>query len=709
MNRRMKQLLLLLSIPFTASQVMAQKVYQIRADSVRIYSGCDTAELIIENRTKDTLGFLYNKGEGRTEFRKLQLQTVGNNAIAITGQDTLQLGTIIKTTVDTLYTSGTNLYYRKTDGQVVTVPLNLDGRYDLLSTNMVTVPDNGSIPFASYPANKVVGYYAYTGADMPTLSDQAFKSVGQKNYYDGLMFKYGKTGFDMAVNWDGEKQGPNGAFLRIKDDTDTSVGWSAWRELLFKDYADKKYAPRGSTGWTNIMGPGWYRIAINGSATTGAVDGNRAYAHFIITDGTASFHQTVEFIVTVLYNRAPTIQIISNGVFGTQPFAAIRVVKGNTYEGTAIDILTYRPEQLSIKASMVDNEQTGGWSMVNWQKITSNTDPNEGVPSGMTQMSFVLSPDVIEGTADQNGVYWLFNRNTGLSTNAGYRTRGPLSLVGDYKVNSTNKKVIWTMGEDNVGTDNFYGIGYDFGNQVTPSNADHQIVFAKNGLITHRFNLGGGVLLNGNVKTNGAMSAIGFQTTGTLAMVGDFSITGLAKKIIWTKGDQFVSDSNYYGIGYDIGNQIIPSISDEQIVIASKGVVAHRFNMKGGVLLGGDVRTTGNITAAGNMTSTGFYQSSLRSLKKDITLFNGDALKLIKGLKITEFSYKDDKEENRHVGIIADDSDWHFSTKNHDKFDSNSAIAITMKAVQELTDKLEALNKRLDELESAVNKAHGNK
>lgn len=72
MNRKMKRLLLFLSISFVTSQVMAQKhIYQIRADSVRIYSDCDTAELIIENRTKDTLGFLFNKGKGRTEFRKI--------------------------------------------------------------------------------------------------------------------------------------------------------------------------------------------------------------------------------------------------------------------------------------------------------------------------------------------------------------------------------------------------------------------------------------------------------------------------------------------------------------------------------------------------------------------------------------------------------------------------------------------------------------
>ena len=70
----------------------AQKhVYQIRADTVRIYNTCDTAELILENRTKDTLGYLFNKGAGRTEFRRLHLQNLGNNQLAITGQDTVTL------------------------------------------------------------------------------------------------------------------------------------------------------------------------------------------------------------------------------------------------------------------------------------------------------------------------------------------------------------------------------------------------------------------------------------------------------------------------------------------------------------------------------------------------------------------------------------------------------------------------------------------
>jgi hypothetical protein len=87
----MKALICAVTLLFLTDLCLAQHVYPIRADSVRIYSNCDTAELILENRTKDTLGFLFNKGKGRTEFRKLKLINVGASGIAIEGQDTIQI------------------------------------------------------------------------------------------------------------------------------------------------------------------------------------------------------------------------------------------------------------------------------------------------------------------------------------------------------------------------------------------------------------------------------------------------------------------------------------------------------------------------------------------------------------------------------------------------------------------------------------------
>lgn len=119
----MKFLFRLVLLCLLSSISYAQTVYQIRADSVRIYSGCDTAELIIENHTQDTLGFLFNKGKGRTEFRKVRMKMLGNS-LAIVGQDTIQLGTLVRTAVDTLYKSNDTLYYRKMDGNIVGVKLN---------------------------------------------------------------------------------------------------------------------------------------------------------------------------------------------------------------------------------------------------------------------------------------------------------------------------------------------------------------------------------------------------------------------------------------------------------------------------------------------------------------------------------------------------------------------------------------------------------
>ncbi len=210
------------------SYCLAQHVYQINADSVRIYSNCDTAELILENHTQNTLGFLFNKGKGRTQFQRLQLGTPSPGLLSILGQDTINLG--------------------------------LDTRYDLLSTNFYTIPQDSSWIWSRWPSSKVVGYDAYRSPDMPVLSNQSFNKAGQSLYYNGLVVRDGNTGFDMAVNWDGELSGPNGVFVRTKDDTQQA--WSAWRELVFKDYADTAYKSQGGGDGT------LQAVTDNGNSTT---------------------------------------------------------------------------------------------------------------------------------------------------------------------------------------------------------------------------------------------------------------------------------------------------------------------------------------------------------------------------------------------------------------------------------------------------------
>lgn len=75
-------------IPAYAQQ--AEKyVYPLNADTVTLHK--DNAEFIIGNSTKSVTGYLYNKGNGRTEFRKLQLDMVTPVAVSLIGQDTIQL------------------------------------------------------------------------------------------------------------------------------------------------------------------------------------------------------------------------------------------------------------------------------------------------------------------------------------------------------------------------------------------------------------------------------------------------------------------------------------------------------------------------------------------------------------------------------------------------------------------------------------------
>jgi hypothetical protein len=84
----MKRILFLLALVCLDKALHAQYVYTIKADSVKITNSCDTAELIIENHTQTVPGFLFNKGRGRTEFRKAVLL---NDSTLVLGNDTLTI------------------------------------------------------------------------------------------------------------------------------------------------------------------------------------------------------------------------------------------------------------------------------------------------------------------------------------------------------------------------------------------------------------------------------------------------------------------------------------------------------------------------------------------------------------------------------------------------------------------------------------------
>src|SRR3982751_1095861 len=85
----MKKLLLFLSVLLSFTAARSQFIYKIKADSVLITNDSCTAELNLENSTKNVKGFLYNKGNGRTEFRRAQKL---NDSTLVLGSDTILIG-----------------------------------------------------------------------------------------------------------------------------------------------------------------------------------------------------------------------------------------------------------------------------------------------------------------------------------------------------------------------------------------------------------------------------------------------------------------------------------------------------------------------------------------------------------------------------------------------------------------------------------------
>lgn len=80
--RNLKSAFCLLLASLSTQLASAQYVYKIKADTVRIYNTCDSsAELVLQNRTQNVQGFLYNKGQGVTEFRSLTDNFIQNQGL----------------------------------------------------------------------------------------------------------------------------------------------------------------------------------------------------------------------------------------------------------------------------------------------------------------------------------------------------------------------------------------------------------------------------------------------------------------------------------------------------------------------------------------------------------------------------------------------------------------------------------------------------
>ena len=97
------------------------------------------------------------------------------------------------------------------------------------------------------------------------------------------------------------------------------------------------------------------------------------------------------------------------------------------------------------------------------------------------------------------------------------------------------------------------------------------------------------------------------------------------------------------------------------------------------------------MNSSGAIYAYAFYANSEKKLKKDIHDTTVNGLDVVNGTKIVDFHYKADKTKADKVGFISDDSNPILLDADHKKVDLYNCIGVLMKAVQELSNKVNTL------------------
>jgi hypothetical protein len=118
----MKRLITFLLL-FAAFKVAGQTTGYLRFDTVMIYKVGGTAELVLMNKTKDSLGILTNYGNGRTRFIKSRAI---NDSTLVVGLDTLHIGGVSGTS-KWQYDINNNLVNKTFPGSKIEINKRLSG------------------------------------------------------------------------------------------------------------------------------------------------------------------------------------------------------------------------------------------------------------------------------------------------------------------------------------------------------------------------------------------------------------------------------------------------------------------------------------------------------------------------------------------------------------------------------------------------------
>lgn len=175
--------------------VNAQVQTRVIGDSVFIHSNTGKGELILQNSTDSVNGFLYNKGSGRTEFRRALIKV--NDSTYLVGTDSLHLNNAASSTWSLIGNAGTDPsinFIGTTDNQPLLFKVN-NGISGMIGT---TSNYNTSLGVLTLPGSS-------TGIKNTALGGMTLglNTTGYNNTAIGYASLYhNKSGHDnVAVGW----------------------------------------------------------------------------------------------------------------------------------------------------------------------------------------------------------------------------------------------------------------------------------------------------------------------------------------------------------------------------------------------------------------------------------------------------------------------------------------------------------------------------
>lgn len=123
---------------------------------------------------------------------------------------------------------------------------------------------------------------------------------------------------------------------------------------------------RGEYFAGTVVAGNWYRIAQNGNGSP-TTSGNRANAEFTLRDFiSGGGHSTITFRIGISYNDAANMSftVLNHSKYSTATFTQVRILEYGTYATQYLEV--YANRSGSVDFSIVDNNQSSGWTPVDW-------------------------------------------------------------------------------------------------------------------------------------------------------------------------------------------------------------------------------------------------------------------------------------------------------------------------------------------------------